>query len=272
MYRTESAWKDKSLTATGIVIAVIIALLVLVYIQIYSDLKRMSLSRVEEGATPPSRKSTPSWDGLLLNAAANIISSTVNPDIESILAIMKTINPMLDTMNVGLLLRDGRTLSYDGTITESVRNGGFSFAEESAQGEHIFGRTYDPVTGNPILRHFVPVAMLYGITDLETLHATLNIDNIYNYSSAFIYIIDTRTVDFLVDTVEDGTVAVVKVKNSAPGLLPPYSHGYPDAENERLRCHLRHPGLDDPELASIPIVAMTANLLTRTAAKPWKAA
>ena len=64
---------------------------------------------------------------------------------------------------------------------------------------------------------------------------------------------------FIVETAEDGTVAVEKVKNSSPGyyalvlmdIQMPKMNGY-DA-TRAIRA------LDDPELAGIPIVAMTAN-------------
>ena len=64
---------------------------------------------------------------------------------------------------------------------------------------------------------------------------------------------------FIVETAEDGTIAVEKVKNSAPGyyslilmdIQMPKMNGY-DA-TQAIRA------LDDPALAAIPIVAMTAN-------------
>lgn len=64
---------------------------------------------------------------------------------------------------------------------------------------------------------------------------------------------------FIVETAEDGTVAVEKVKNSAPGyyslilmdIQMPKMNGY-DA-TRAIRA------LEKPELAGIPIVAMTAN-------------
>ncbi len=204
----DAAKRDKSLTATGIVIVVIIALLLCAFFQINANLKQRALSRLEEGANTAIEEITSKLerDSRLLNATASIISQADNMDIESTLAIMKTTNPLLETMNVSVLLPSNRILSFDGKITEAEENGGLDFAEEAAEGEHVSNRTYDPVTGLPILRHFVPLikdgkilAMLFGVTDLESLPDTLNIDNIYN-ASAFVYIIDTRSGDFLVDT------------------------------------------------------------------------
>lgn len=64
---------------------------------------------------------------------------------------------------------------------------------------------------------------------------------------------------FVVDTAEDGTVAVEKVKNSEPGyyglilmdVQMPKMNGYEATKAIRA--------LDNPLLANIPIVAMTAN-------------
>ena len=64
---------------------------------------------------------------------------------------------------------------------------------------------------------------------------------------------------FLVDTAENGAEAVEKVKNSAPGeydlvlmdVQMPVMNGY--EATEKIRA------LDDPALAGITILAMTAN-------------
>ncbi len=207
----KSARKDKSLTATGIVIAVIVVLLLLAYYQINSHLRQRSISRLEEGANTTIEEITSKLerDSRILNATASIISQADNLDIESTLAVMKSTNPLLDTMNVKVLLPNDRILSADGTITEAADSDDISFAREAPLGEHISNRTYNLTTGQPILRHYVPIvqdgetaALLYGVTDLESLPDSLNIDNIYN-ASAFIYIIDTRSGDFLVDTWHD---------------------------------------------------------------------
>ncbi len=209
--KPKPALKDKSLTATGIVIAIIMVLLLLAYYQINSHLRQRSLSRLEEGANTAIEEITSKLerDSRILNATASIISQADNFDIEATLAVMKNTNPLLDTMNVKVLLPNDRILSADGTITEASDNSDISFAKEAPLGEHISNRTYNLATGQPILRHYVPIvqdgktaALLYGVTDLESLPNSLNIDNIYN-ASAFIYIIDTRSGDFLVDTWHD---------------------------------------------------------------------
>ncbi len=208
---TDTAKRDRSLTATGILIAFIMVLLIFAYYQINSVLRQRSLLRLEEGANTAIEEITSKLerDSRLLNATASIISQADNFDIDATLAVMKSMNPLLETMNVRVLFPDDRILSADGTITNASEKGNFTFAQEAPLGEHISNRTYELNTGKPILRHFVPIiqdgktaALLYGVTDLESLPDTLNIDNIYN-ASAFVYIIDTKSGDFLVDTWHD---------------------------------------------------------------------
>ena len=220
----DSVKKDKSLLATGIVIAVIVASLLFAYFQINANLRQRSLSRMEEGANNAIEEiiSKIERDSNILNATAGIIAQADKPDIDSVLAIMKTTNPLLETMNVSVLLRDNSVLSYNGTITKA-EDSGISFEAEAALGEHISNRIYDSATGRPILRHYVPivrdgktVAMLYGVSDLECLPENLNIDSIFN-SRAFVYIIDTRTGDFIVDTCHDKLVNVADFSSANNG-------------------------------------------------------
>ena len=72
---------------------------------------------------------------------------------------------------------------------------------------------------------------------------------------------------FLVDIAENGAVAVEKVKNSAPGtydlvlmdIQMPVMNGYEATEQIRA--------LEDPALAKIRILAMTANAFDETERK-----
>ena len=206
-----SAQRDKSLTATGIVIAVIVILLLSAYFKINAVLRQRSLDRLEESANTAIEEvvSKLERDSRILNAAADIISQTDNLDIDATLEIIQSVNPLLDTMNVRVLLPDDRILTADGKVLDTSEIGHISFSEEAPLGEHISNRTYNLATGQPILRHFVPiiqdgetVALLYGITDLAGLPGSLNVDYLYN-ASAYVSIIDTRSGDFLMDTWHD---------------------------------------------------------------------
>ncbi len=200
--------KDNSLTATGIVIVIIVILLISAYLNINSGLRVRALRRMEEGVNTVIEEvsSKLERDSRILNATAQILSQADNFDLDATQEVMQSITPLLGTMRVMVLLSDDQLLSPDGTITDASEIDDLSFAEEAPLGEHISGRTYDLATGAPILRHFVPIyqngetaAMLYGVTELNTLDQSLNIDNIYN-ANAKIYIIDTKTGDFLLDT------------------------------------------------------------------------
>ena len=203
--------KDKSLTATGILIFLIVALLFVAYFRITSVLRERSMNRMQEGVNTVIQevRSKLDRDSRILNATADIISQADNFDSEETLSIMENTAPLLETMQVYVLMPDDRILSPDGIVLSAAENGGISFAEEAPLGEHISNRSEGLSTGAPVLRHYVPIiqggqtaALLYGTTQLKDLHQALNIDNIYN-ASASVYIIDTKTGDFILDTWHD---------------------------------------------------------------------
>ncbi len=200
--------KDRSLTATGILIVMIAALFIAAYIKISAAMSARSLSRMEEGVNNVIQEVSTKLerDSRILNAAADIISTADNFNIDSTLGTMEIITPLLDTMKVRVLLPDNRILIPGGTVTDVVDSGDISFAEEAPLGEHISNRVYNLATGAPVLRHYVPIiqdgqvaALLYGVTELESLQQSLNVDNIYN-ARASVYIIDTKNGDFILDT------------------------------------------------------------------------
>ena len=200
--------KDKSLTATGVVIIIIVGLLLTGYFSINAVLKAQSLSRLEEGADTVIAEVSAKLerDSRILNATADIISQANNFDINATLAVMENVSPLLETMQVRVLMPDDRILLSNGNITDAADNREISFAEEAPLGEHVSNRTYGVSSGAPVLRHYVPIiqdgkvaALLYGVTELEDLHESLNIGNIYN-ASANVYIVDTKSGDFILDT------------------------------------------------------------------------
>ena len=201
--------KNKSLRATGIVIAIIVGLLLIAYFRITASIRERSLGRMEEGVNTVIEEVTSKLmrDSRLLNAMADTISRADNFDREATLSVMMANEPLLETMKVRVLLADDQVLLPDGSVIDAASEN-LSFAEEAALGEHISDRV-STVDGRDILRHFVPImqdgrtaAVLYGVTDLDSLPDSLNIDNIYN-ASASVYVIDTRSGQFIMDTWHD---------------------------------------------------------------------
>lgn len=199
--------KDKSITATGILIIIIVALLVSAYIGIDIILRRRALSRMEEGVKTITKEVEikVKRDTQILNATAGMLSELDDFNVQTASHIMETNDILMETMQVRVLLPDNSLLAPDGSI-QQIPLEEMSFEEEAALGEHISKRSTNIFTGVPTLRHFVPVvhegetvAMLYGATDLSELPESLNHENIYN-AAASVYIIDTRNGDFILDT------------------------------------------------------------------------
>ncbi len=203
---------------TVVVIIVIIALFLSAYIQISRNLRRRSLSRMEEAVMTVMDEVTSKLerDSSILNATADILAATNfiggrdELDVDSLLETIKNIEPLFDTMNIRVLLPDERVLTPSGQITDVSNIDNISFAREAPLGEHVTNREKSMGGDTYILRHYVPVvqdgktvALVYGITQLEELPSVLNINNIYN-ASASVYIIDTRNGDFILDTWHDG--------------------------------------------------------------------
>ncbi len=202
-----SVW-DRSTAATLILLILMVVLLVSTYALISSNIEGRSLERMQEGVKTvvAEVQSKLARDSRILNATADVISVADSFDEETVLSIINNVSPLMETMKMRILLPDDTVIMANGTVTDASIVDDLSFAEESKYGEHISNRVYSPVNNGPVLRHFVPitrdgeiVAILYGVTILEDLPATLNIENIYN-ASASVYIIDTRTGDFILDT------------------------------------------------------------------------
>ncbi len=196
------------MAATVILIAVMVVLLATSYFFISSTIKERSLGRLEEGVNTviTEIRAKLARDSRILNATAGILSAADEFDEESTLELMTTVGPLLETMRIRVLLPSETILSADGAVIDASQVDDLSFAVESKLGEHISDRAYSAYYGTPVLRHFVPVvrdgetvAVLYGVTILRDLPATINIDNIYN-ASAQVLMLDTRNGDLLMDT------------------------------------------------------------------------
>ena len=208
--------RDRNVIDTVVMIAMIAALFIAAYVQISRTIQRRSFERMDEGVETIMEEisSKLERDSSILNATADIIASANfigernTVDVEALLDTMESVAPLFSTMNLRVLLPDETVVTADGQVTDVSDIDNISFAGEAPLGEHVSNRV-ESFNGNYVLRHFVPVvqngettALLYGVTQLDELADTLNIDNIYN-ASASAYIIDTRTGDFILDTWHD---------------------------------------------------------------------
>ncbi|HIX57313.1 MAG TPA: diguanylate cyclase [Candidatus Anaerobiospirillum pullistercoris] len=128
--------------------------------------------------------------------------------------------------HVNLLLPDNTMITHDGKRIDVT--GKLSFEQEATKGAHISDRETDILTGDYIIRHFMPVirdgqivAMLYGVITLNTLPKTVVLEP-YGGRGA-LYIIDGNNGDFLIDTWHPGQVGNIWQLGSrkmAPGYNP----------------------------------------------------
>ena len=202
--------RDRSLTATVIISVVIVGLMMLAYVMINQIITDRCQRRLEEGVNTVISEVTDKLtrESRLLTATADIIANAKSFDVATLKELMDSVAPLLQTMQVRILLPDNTVIQSDGKVLDAT--GTVSFAVESALGEHVSNRMSDLVNDSLVLRQFVPivrngetVAMVYGLTVLEDLPNLLNISNIYN-ASASTYIIDTETGDFIMDTWHEG--------------------------------------------------------------------
>ena len=200
--------REENVAVTVVLIVIIAALFVVEFLLISNSLRQRAIGRMEEGVQTVINEVTAKLerDSRILNATADIISSADNFDREATMEIMEQVTPLLETMTVRVLLPDDTVLTPGGGVTDVSDDDSLSFAAEAPLGEHVSDRMYTVNGHTPVLRHFVPIiqdgetaALLYGITRLDELPDALNVDNLYN-ASASVYIIDTRTGDFLLDT------------------------------------------------------------------------
>ncbi len=202
---------NKSLFPTGLIIVIIIVSLLIAYFMIVDVLRERSIGRMEEGVNTVISEVTAKFerDSKMLNATADMLSNLDTFDTKSALAVMSANSSLFELMQIKILMPNETILSSDGTITDANISEDISFAEESKLGEHVSNRVTMIGSEKPVLRHFVPIkrngkvaAVLYGLTDLETLEPSLNIDNIYN-ATAYVYIFETKTGNFVLDTFHD---------------------------------------------------------------------
>ena len=205
--KPKSILKEKSILVTILMVVVIGILFLTAYLRIGKIIEARCLSRMEEGVNTVLEEvsSKLERDSLILNATASIISASDKFDVESLQETMNTVTPLLETMEIRVLMPDNTVIQPDGTVTDAT--GHISFREEAALGEHISDRMVSFLDGDTqVLRHYVPIikdgeaaVILYGVTKLDELPTVLNVGNIYD-ASASVYIIDGKSGDFIMDT------------------------------------------------------------------------
>ena len=248
--------REGNVIDTVVMIVVVAVLFLAAYLAISRSIKRSATERMEEGVRTVMEEiaSKLERDSSILNATADIIAATNffaeddTVDVGALLDTMESVAPLFSTMNLRVLLPDERVVTANGRITDVSNVDDISYAVEAPLGEHVSNRSRG--VGNNeeyVLRHFVPieqdgktVALLYGLTDLSELPDLLNIDNIYN-ASASVYIIDTRTGDFILDTWHD-TLGNIEQFSSAndPGRMTKGSQDWDDYTKDIVALHTGH--------------------------------
>ena len=203
----KSIFKQKTLVASAVMMAVVMVLFIVAYFQISALIENRCLQRMEEGVNTATEEivSKLQRDSEILNATAEILAGVEELEPQTLAETMNTITPLLETMTVRIMLPDGRIIRDDGFVLDGSQT--FDFKELAKKGEHISDRNVSLEDGETmILRHYVPIkrdgkiqALLYGVTTLKELPEIMNISNIYN-ASASVYIIDQRTGEFIMDT------------------------------------------------------------------------
>ncbi|MCH5208815.1 MAG: response regulator [Oscillospiraceae bacterium] len=199
---------DKNIVSTAFAMIIIVLCLIVAYLQIVDVLRKRSTGRMEENVTTVSNEVVEKFkrDSEILNATAEILSKADTFDIRSAQAIIAANSPLFESMRIQIIMPDETLILADGEVTNTNLYDNISYKESAPLGEHISGRVIS-ITGQPVLRHFVPIkrdgktaAMLYGITRLDTLSEGLNTYNNAFDGAADVYIIDSKNGDFILDT------------------------------------------------------------------------
>ena len=199
--------REKSLTATVILILVVAVIFVAAYFKISSNIERRCVARMEEGANTviAEIQQKVTRDSRLLNSMATILANSESFDVATLSESIRTFAPLLETMKIRILLPDDTVIEANGHIIDGASQ--LSFAQLAPLGEHVSNRMISLEDENePVLRHYIPiikdgetVAILYGLTMVNELPDIMNVNNIYNSNSSA-FIIDVQNGDFIMDT------------------------------------------------------------------------
>ena len=111
--------RDRGIAATLALVLFIAVGLVTTYITIAGILRERSIGRLEEGVDTVMDEVIGKFsrDSRILNATAQIIAAG-DMDTESVIETMGSVAPLLDTMNVRLLMPDETVITADGRVTD----------------------------------------------------------------------------------------------------------------------------------------------------------
>ena len=207
LFLDKTLFQEGNLIATVALICVIVIVFVFAYFRISTLTEQRCLNRMEEGANTVITEIQQKVirDSRLLNSIAAILSSSENFDLDALSESITTFAPLLETMQIRILLPDNTVIEANGRVIDGASQ--LSFSELAPLGEHVSNRMLSLEQDNePVLRHYIPVvkngktvAILYGLTMVNDLPEIMNVNNIYNSNSSA-FIIDTANGDFIMDT------------------------------------------------------------------------
>lgn len=192
-----------------------ITLLVIVGVIVLSVLLSLQISRLEEEAcwetlyasvnqVSADLETSIRNDQKILESLAMILAQQDTMECEEVQNIINTFDPDTVMTQISLLLPGDRLMQPYQPVCDV--SGLLSFEEEAALGTHVSDRSTDIRDKETlVLRNFVPVvkdgetvAMLYGVIELKELPDEW--ENIPYNGEAAVYIIDSTTGDFIMDT------------------------------------------------------------------------
>ena len=173
----QSVVREKSLTATVLLIFVMSVIFLTAYFRISTLIEQRCIARMEEGTNTviAEIQQKVTRDSRLLNSIADILSNSQSFDHDTLLDYISAFAPMLETMQVRILLPDNTVIEADGnTIDGSAQ---LSFEDLAPRGEHVSNRMTSLEDENElVLRHYIPIVhdgetvfILYGVTRINDL-------------------------------------------------------------------------------------------------------
>lgn len=226
--RSDEIHWGRSLSVTFLMVGVILVASICVFNYINNMERDRCFERLYEEARNISSyiERGVSNDREQLELLAAIIANHKGLSTSELQHLLSSFDQVGMMAHVNLLLPDNTMITHDGKRIDVT--GKLSFEQEAAKGAHISDRETDILTGDYIIRHFMPVirdgqiiAMLYGVITLNTLPKTVVLEP-YGGRGA-LYMIDGNNGDFFIDTWHPGQVGNIWQLGSrkmAPGYNP----------------------------------------------------